>query len=65
LASLDNGTLVLLLEDSQVLFGNADPNSGPFVAPSYGRFTTPGCFVTPVCADFEGFDIPNNGAGIR
>lgn len=65
LASLDNGTLVLLLEDSQVLFGNADPNSGPFVAPSYGRFTTPGCLVTPICADFEGFDIPNNGAGIR
>lgn len=65
LASLDNGTLVLLLEDSQVLFGNADPNSGPFVAPAYGRFTTPGCLVTPICADFEGFDIPNNGAGIR
>ena len=65
LASLDNGTLVLLLEDSQVLFGNADPASGPFTAPSYGRFTTPGCLVTPICADFEGFDIPNNGAGIR
>lgn len=65
LASLDNGTLVLLLEDSQVLFGNADPTSGPFVAPAYGRFTTPGCLVTPICADFEGFDIPNNGAGIR
>ncbi|REJ77303.1 MAG: hypothetical protein DWQ47_13005 [Acidobacteria bacterium] len=65
LASLDNGTLVLLLEDSQVLFGNADPNSGPFVAPSFGRFTTPGCLTTPICQDFEGFDIPNNGAGIR
>ena len=65
LASLDNGTLVLLLEDSQVLFGNADPASGPFTPPSYGRFTTPGCLVTPICADFEGFDIPNNGAGIR
>ncbi|MCO6512690.1 MAG: hypothetical protein J5I65_18050 [Aridibacter famidurans] len=65
LASLDNGTLVLLLEDSQVLFGDADPNSGPFTAPAYGRFTTPGCLVTPICADFEGFDIPNNGAGIR
>jgi hypothetical protein len=65
LASLDNGTLVLLLEDSQVLFGNADPNSGPFVAPAYGRFTTPGCLVTPICADFEGFDIPNNGAGLK
>ncbi len=65
LASLPNGTLVLLLEDSQVLFGNADPNSGPFTAPAYGRFTTPGCLVTPICADFEGFDIPNGGAGIR
>ncbi len=65
LASLDNGTLVLLLEDSQVLFGDADPNSGPFVAPAYGRFTTPGCLVVPICADFEGFDIPNNGAGIH
>lgn len=65
LAALDNGTLVLLLEDSQVLFGDADPNSGPFTAPAYGRFTTPGCLVTPICADFEGFDIPNNGAGIR
>lgn len=65
LASLDNGTLVLLLEDSQVLFGDADPNSGPFTAPEYGRFTTPGCLITPICADFEGFDIPNNGAGIR
>lgn len=65
LAALPNGNLVLLLEDSQVLFGDADPNSGPFTAPSYGRFTTPGCFVTPICADFEGFDIPNGGAGIR
>ena len=65
LASLDNGTLVLLLEDSQVLFGDGDPNTGPFVAPAYGRFTTPGCLVTPICADFEGFDIPNNGAGLR
>lgn len=68
LASLDNGTLVLLLEDSQVLFGNADPNSGPFTAPAYGRFTTPGCLTATKgsnCADFEGFDIPNNGAGIR
>jgi hypothetical protein len=65
LANLPNGTLVMLLEDSQVFFGNADPNSGPFVAPSYGRFTTPGCLVTPICTDFEGFDIPNGGAGIR
>ncbi|MEZ5307698.1 MAG: hypothetical protein R2684_11195 [Pyrinomonadaceae bacterium] len=65
LANLDNGTLVLLLEDSQVLFGDADPNSGPFVAPSYGRFTTPGCNTTPICQDFEGFDIPMNGAGLR
>jgi hypothetical protein len=65
LASLPNGTLVLLLEDSQVLFGNADPNSGAFTAPAYGRFTTPGCLVTPICADFEGFDIPNGGAGLR
>lgn len=65
LASLPNGSLVLLLEDSQVRFGNADPNSGPFTAPSFGRFTTPGCLVTPICADFEGFDIPNGGAGLR
>lgn len=64
LASLPNGQLVLLLEDSQVLFGS--PNDDlPFQAPSYGRFTTPGCLVTPICADFEGFDIPNNGLGLR
>jgi hypothetical protein len=64
LASLPNGTLVLLLEDSQVLFGNAN-DANPFTVPAYGRFTTPGCLVTPICADFEGFDIPNGGNGIR
>ena len=64
LANLPNGQLVLLLEDSQVLFGNPN-DSQPFQAPSYGRFTTPGCLVTPICADFEGFDIPNGGNGIR
>ena len=68
LASLPNGNLVLLLEDSQVLFGDGDPTTGPFTAPAYGRFTTPGCNLEPgdtICADFEGFDIPNGGAGIR
>ncbi len=64
LASLPNGTLVLLLEDSQVFFGNAN-DAAPFAAPAYGRFTTPGCVVTPICQDFEGFDIPNGGNGIR
>ncbi len=64
LASLPNGTLVLLLEDSQVLFGSPN-DSAPFTAPSYGRFTTPGCLTTPICQDFEGFDIPNGGAGLR
>lgn len=68
LANLENGTLVLLLEDSQIFFGDADPNSGPFTPANWGgsnRFTTPGCYVTPICADFEGLDIPNNGAGIH
>lgn len=64
LASLPNGQLVLLLEDSQVFFGNPN-DAAPFAAPAYGRFTTPGCLITPICQDFEGFDIPNGGNGIR
>lgn len=65
LASTDNGTLYLLLEDGRVFIGNAN-NSAPFTAASYGTLTTPGCLrTTPFCGDFEGFDIPNNGLGIR
>ena len=69
LANLDNGTLVLLLEDGRVFFGNANDNA-PFEAASYGTLTTPGClrpinFPGQFCGDFEGFDIPNNGAGIK
>lgn len=65
LASLDNGTLVLLLEDGRIFTGNAT-DSAPFTAASYGTLTTPGCLrTTPFCGDFEGFDIPNNGAGIK
>lgn len=65
LASTSNGTLYLLLEDARVFIGNAN-DSAPFTAASYGTLTTPGCLrTTPFCGDFEGFDIPNNGLGIR
>lgn len=65
LASLDNGTLYLLLEDGRVFIGSPF-DSAPFTAASYGTLTTPGCLrTTPFCGDFEGFDIPNNGNGVR
>ncbi len=65
LASTNNGTLYLLLEDARVFIGNAN-DSATFTAASYGTLTTPGCLrTTPFCGDFEGFDIPNNGLGIR
>ncbi len=56
LASLPNGTLVLLLEDGRPFFGNPN-DSAVFTAPAYGTLTTPGCLNNP-CRDFEGFDIP-------
>ncbi|MEZ5426942.1 MAG: hypothetical protein R2747_11785 [Pyrinomonadaceae bacterium] len=65
LANLDNGTLYLLLEDGRVFIGNAN-DSNPFTPAPYGTLTSPGCLrTTPFCGDFEGLDIPNNGAGIR
>lgn len=65
LANLDNGTLYLLLEDGRVFIGNAN-DSAPFTAAPYGTLTTPGCVrTTPFCGDFEAFDIPNNGNGIK
>jgi len=69
LAHLNNGTLYLLLEDGRVFIGNAD-DANPFTAASYGTLTTPGClrpiaFPGQFCGDFEGFDIPNNGAGVK
>lgn len=65
LANLNNGTIYLLLEDGRVFFGNPN-DSAPFTAASYGTLTTPGCLrTTPFCGDFEAFDIPNNGQGLR
>lgn len=65
LANLNNGTLYFMLEDGRVFIGNAN-DANPFTAASYGTITSPGCIrTTPFCGDFEGLDIPNNGAGLR
>lgn len=63
LANTNNGTLYLLLEDGRVFTTDASAG-GAVVAASYGTLTSPGCLRTP-CGDFEGFDIPNNGNGLR
>ena len=66
----NNGNqLYLLLEDARVFITDSSTAS-PTVAASYGTLVTPGClrpiaFPGQFCGDFEGFDIPNNGNGVR
>lgn len=69
--------LYLLLEDGRVWLTTADAGSAvvPAVFPSgnpagSNTLSTPGClrpiaFPGQFCGDFEGFDIPNNGNGLR
>ncbi len=62
-------TLYLLLEDGRVFTTDTSPG-GAVLPASYGTLTTPGClrpiaFPGQFCGDFEGFDIPNNGNGLR
>lgn len=72
-ASLDNGTLYLMLEDGRVYIGNAN-DANPFTPAVFSAgnpagsntISAPGCIrTTPFCGDFEGLDFPNNGAGLR
>ncbi len=74
----NNGnTIYLLLEDGRVWLTTAEPGSATTPAVfSAGNpvgsntLSTPGC-VRPIqfpgqfCGDFEGFDIPNGGSGLR
>jgi hypothetical protein len=72
----NNGnTIYVLLEDARVWTTTAEPSSP--VVPSVfsasngsNTLVTPGClrpisFPGQFCGDFEGFDIPNNGLGLR
>lgn len=73
-ANLGN-IIYVLLEDARVWTTTAEP--GTPVVPSVfsasggtNTLTTPGClrpisFPGQFCGDFEGFDIPNNGLGLR
>ncbi len=66
----NNGNLLyLLLEDGRVFTTDAAAVA-PVTAAAYGTLTTPGClrpiaFPGQFCGDLEGFDIPNNGNGVR
>lgn len=67
----NNGnTLYLLLEDARVFTTDSAPSTVAAAPTSYGTLATPGClrpiaFPGQFCGDFEGFDIPNNGNGVR
>ncbi len=74
----NNGfTIYVLLEDARVYTTTADAGVNtpviPSVFPASGgsnTLATPGClrpiaFPGQFCGDFEGFDIPNNGLGLR
>lgn len=72
----NNGNLIyLLLEDARVWTTTAEPATPvvPSVFSAAGgtnTLVTPGClrpisFPGQFCGDFEGFDIPNNGNGLR
>lgn len=74
----NNGNLIyLLLEDARVYTTTADAGvttpAVPAVFSASGgtnTLVTPGClrpinFPGQFCGDFEGFDIPNNGNGLR
>ena len=69
LANLNNGTMYFMLEDGRVYIGNANDSNAftPASFPGGGNtVTSPGCLrPTPFCGDFEGLDLPNNGAGLR
>ena len=74
----NNGfTIYLLLEDGRV-YTTDSTTAGPVNTPSFplgspagsNTLSTPGClrpisFPGQFCGDLEGFDIPNNGNGIR
>lgn len=66
----NNGlTLYLLLEDGRVYTTDTSA-AGDVIAAPYVTLTTPGClrpiaFPGQFCGDLEGFDIPNNGNGLR
>ena len=74
----NNGSLLyLMLEDGRV-YTTTSAAASPVTAPSFSagnpagsnRVSAPGCLRvtvlgTPFCGDFEGFDIPNNGNGLR
>ncbi len=74
----NNGlTLYLLLEDGRVYITDSSP-TGAVTTPVFAQgnpagsntLSTPGClrpiqFPGQFCGDFEGFDIPNNGNGVR
>jgi len=74
----NNGfTLYLLLEDARVYTTTRDAAVATPVVPAVfsasggtNTLVTPGClrpiaFPGQFCGDFEGFDIPNNGNGLR
>ena len=73
-ANLGN-TIYVLLEDARVWTTTAEPGTPvtPAVFTASGgtnTLVTPGClrpitFPGQFCGDFEGFDIPNNGLGLR
>ena len=73
-ANLGN-TIYVLLEDARVWTTTAEPGTPvtPAVFSASGgtnTLVTPGClrpisFPGQFCGDFEGFDIPNNGLGLR
>jgi len=73
-ANLGN-TIYVLLEDARVWTTTAEPGTPvtPAVFSASGgtnTLQTPGClrpitFPGQFCGDFEGFDIPNNGLGLR
>lgn len=70
-----NNTIYVLLEDARIWTTTAEPGTPvvPAVFSASGgtnTLVTPGClrpiaFPGQFCGDFEGFDIPNNGFGLR
>lgn len=76
LANLGN-TIYVLLEDARIWTTTADAGVATPAVPAVfsasggtNTLITPGClrpisFPGQFCGDFEGFDIPNNGLGLR